>query len=157
ALVVASLVVGGILGMCSVFGNKDEEIIGFWCMVFGIGLAIFWFYVIPKMLRLANRLTYYAVTNERILIVSEFLKRSVTSFDLSTFFSLSLTENRNGGGIIRFGESQFGAGAFVLADSAREVYDLIREAQRTAKKGDRSSTSSSLDISIDERIRGERP
>lgn len=95
--------------------------------------------------------TTYAVTNERILIVSGVFSRKVESLDLKTLTDLSLTEYGNGAGRISFGHSSWleqfnlwgwpgmglhNAPAFVLTDGARRVYELIREAQSSARRRD---------------------
>ncbi|MGA8005696.1 MAG: hypothetical protein WCA17_06325 [Burkholderiales bacterium] len=94
--------------------------------------------------------TIYGVTNERILIISGLIGRKVKSLSLRTLSDLSLTERRNGEGLISFGggapfASWFGGFApwpgmesymgprFELIPNARNVYDIIREAQRSAK------------------------
>ncbi|MTV38206.1 hypothetical protein GM676_11525 [Duganella radicis] len=89
--------------------------------------------------------TFYAVTPERILIVSGVFSRQVKSLSLNTLCDVSLTEGRNGEGDITFGPqspfpSFFGnsgwPGArqqspkFELVTGAKSVYEKIREAQR---------------------------
>jgi hypothetical protein len=91
--------------------------------------------------------TFYAVTNERVVIVSGLFARSVKSLDLRTLADLSLSEGANGQGSISFGGgSNFGSMSggmsswpgsqanvgprFDLIPNARAVYDIIRNAQR---------------------------
>src|SRR5262249_19836926 len=93
--------------------------------------------------------TVYAVTSQRILIVSGVIRSKVTSLDLATLTDLSLTEHRSGGGTITFGRGQAmdrfnwwawpGMGgwqlvpSFELSTGARAVYELIRSAQQPAR------------------------
>jgi hypothetical protein len=93
--------------------------------------------------------TYYAVTNERVLIVSGLLVRQVKSLNLRTLSDLSLSESKGDHGTISFGggspfASMFGGfsgwpgmGAhlgprFELIANAKAVYETIRGAQRAA-------------------------
>lgn len=94
--------------------------------------------------------TTYGVTSERIVIVSGLLFRSVKSLNIDTLTDISLTERSSGGGTITFGalppmywwygaSNWPGAGsqqvpAFDLLHSARDVYEIIREAQRESKR-----------------------
>jgi hypothetical protein len=92
--------------------------------------------------------TYYAVTNERVIIVSSLLSRSVKSIDLRTLGEMSLSERRDGSGTIVFGgTSPFDwmsggmagwpgiqgrqASRFELIPDVRLVYETIRGAQRS--------------------------
>jgi hypothetical protein len=93
--------------------------------------------------------TFYAVTNERILIVSGVLNRKITSLNLRTLSDLSLSEGKGNEGTIFFGggsplspvfggfsswpgmESQMGP-RFELIAGARSVFETIRGAQRAA-------------------------
>ena len=93
--------------------------------------------------------TFYAVTDERVLIVSGVFSRKVKSLSLRTLADLSVTERRNGVGSVTFGGgSPFGAmfgglsgwpgaGAhqgprFDLIPQAKAVFEIIRTAQRSA-------------------------
>jgi hypothetical protein len=99
---------------------------------------------------LLRRRTYYGVTSDRIIIVTGLFARQTQSLDLETLTDLSMTEASNGGGTITFGKphlfSAFYPGAawpgwdkmstpsFELENDAREVYNLIRQAQRNASR-----------------------
>jgi hypothetical protein len=89
--------------------------------------------------------TIYAVTNERIIIVSGLFLRRVKSLNLKALPSISVTEKSDGSGTILLGETMFpfslGAGgawpgrgntvpAFEMIDDVRRVEKLIRKAQR---------------------------
>ena len=94
--------------------------------------------------------TVYAITSERVVIVSGILSRRVKSLSIDTLSDVSLTERSGGGGLITFGSTPFPYGwlvgtswpsfgqssvpNFELPDRAREIYELIREARRTATR-----------------------
>src|ERR1043165_7297034 len=91
--------------------------------------------------------TFYGVTNERIIIVSGLFLQQIKSLQLRTLTDVSLTQRSDGSGTITFGpthmmNSFFPAGAwpgtgryaspsFDLIGRAKEVYDIIRNAQKT--------------------------
>jgi hypothetical protein len=90
--------------------------------------------------------TTYGVTSERILILSGLFSQQTKSLQLRTLTDVSLTQRSDGSGTITFGPTHymnafFPAGAwpgtgryappsFDLIERAREVYDIIRHAQR---------------------------
>jgi len=93
--------------------------------------------------------TFYAVTPERILIVSGIFRSSAKSLNLRTLSDLSLTEGKNNEGTIAFGggsgslfTSMFGGlgswpgvgtymgPRFELIANAKSVFKTIRDAQR---------------------------
>jgi len=90
--------------------------------------------------------TYYALTSDRVLIVSGVFSRTIKSLSLNTLSDVSLTEGPGGKGSITFGpQSPFGSvfggasswpGAqqqsprFDSIDDAKTVYEQIRRAQR---------------------------
>jgi hypothetical protein len=93
--------------------------------------------------------TYYAVTNERVLIVSGLFGRKVQSLNLRTLSDLSLSETKGDEGTITFGGgspfgSMFGGfsgwpgmGAYLgprfeLVANAKTIFETIRGAQRAA-------------------------
>lgn len=94
--------------------------------------------------------TVYGVTNERVVIVSGLLSRQTKSLNLGSLAEISLAERSNGIGTITFGSLPFwhwmyggiawpGMGnqmvpQFELISEARVVYDLIRKAQKDAKR-----------------------
>jgi hypothetical protein len=95
--------------------------------------------------------TYYGVSNERIIIISGLFSRKIKSLNLDTLSDLSLTESRNGSGVITFGPvppwfAGYGMHGgvwpgmnivpnFEQVREAREVYEVIRVDQRNAKQG----------------------
>jgi hypothetical protein len=87
--------------------------------------------------------TYYALTNERIIIISGLFSRNVKSLNLRTLSDINLNKKWDGTGTITFGPGYPmgwtssssgwpGAGTlptFEMIKNAKEVYDKIREAQ----------------------------
>jgi hypothetical protein len=93
--------------------------------------------------------TVYAVTSERILIITSMFGRRVRSLNIETVPDVTLAERPDGGGTITFAALPpfFGPYArswpgyagtmvptFELSDQAREVYEIMREAQRKARQ-----------------------
>ena len=92
--------------------------------------------------------TYYGITNERIIIISGLFSSEVKSLQLRTLTDVSLTTRADGSGSITFGPTHYmnaffpagawpGAGrhappAFDLIERAKDVYGIIRQAQRSA-------------------------
>lgn len=95
-----------------------------------------------------RRRTYYALTNERIIIVSGISTRNVKSLDLRGLTEVNLTQTTGGRDTITFGPLiptvWFGSGysrstaqqatspQFEMINNAREVYEQIRRAQQEA-------------------------
>ena len=91
--------------------------------------------------------TFYGVTSERIIIVSGLFSQQTKSLQLRTLTDVSLTQRSDGSGTITFGPTHImnsffptgswpGTGryappSFDLIERAKEVYDIIRNAQRT--------------------------
>jgi hypothetical protein len=93
--------------------------------------------------------THYAVTNERVLIVSGLLRPTVKSLSLRSLSDVSLSESANGEGTITFGPASalsgmFGAfpgwpgmnaqlgPRFDVIPKAKSVYEVVRVAQKGA-------------------------
>lgn len=89
--------------------------------------------------------TFYALTNERAIIVSGLLNRAVKSINLRTLSDLSIDERSDGSGSIVFGPSNSTYGflrnsswpgmgqnvpSFDLIENAKDVYQRIRMAQK---------------------------
>ena len=86
----------------------------------------------------------YALTNERIIIVLGFRKRTARSFDLRTISNISLIESHDGTGTIEFGAGApplpyarfypriWSTPALESIENGKDVYELIRKAQRDA-------------------------
>jgi len=94
--------------------------------------------------------TCYGLTNERILIISGVFSRSTRSLDLESLPELSLSEGRHGGGTIALGRggspsgwlqgpgwpgmNRDGPPQLEGIPKARQVYDIIRTAQKNASR-----------------------
>jgi hypothetical protein len=89
--------------------------------------------------------TYYGVTNQRVLIITRGIGGKVKSLNLRGLSDISFSGSSNGRGVIQFGTTPwsvsnvFGnsgwpglpsAPRFELADEAKRVYELIRQAQQ---------------------------
>lgn len=91
--------------------------------------------------------TTYAVTSDRILISTGILSTTTKTLDLRTLSDITLQERRAGSGTITFGPTHPFASmyagtswpgvpqapSFEMIDGARQVYDIIREAQRASR------------------------
>ena len=117
------------------------------------GFAIFWefmvivgrFFVDAKQ----RSRTWYGLTNERAIIVSGLLSKSVKSLNIDTITELALTEKADGSGSIAFGSPLIWPGwisgsswpfmnhqpipTFESIDNAKSVYELIRKAQQNLR------------------------
>jgi hypothetical protein len=97
--------------------------------------------------------TIYAVTTERVIIQSGIFAATLQSLNLRTLTELSLSERADGSGTIVFGPAgPWGAWSYGLAwpgiprasifqriPRAREVYTVIRDAQRSVTPASASS------------------
>jgi hypothetical protein len=93
--------------------------------------------------------TVYGVTNERVVIISGLFNQSIKSINLDTLTDLSLTEKKNGTGTITLGPTnpwsmwyghaswpgldQYLTPALDSIENARDIYEMIRNAQRDAR------------------------
>jgi hypothetical protein len=148
-LIPFSLMWGGfaIFWECSVIATKAPLLFKLWGIPFvAVGIYIIFgrFYTDAKQ----RARTFYGVTTDRVLIVSGVRTRAVQSLSLRTLTDVSMTEKADGSGTImlgpNFGLGNFqmmgpwpGAGrmvlpAFQMIDGVKEVYGIIREAQRGA-------------------------
>jgi len=92
--------------------------------------------------------TFYGLTNERIILISGLFGRRTKSLNLRTLSDISLTERSDGSGTITFGPThpfgqwfapgswpgagQYAPPAFDMIDRAKEIYEVIRQTQKTA-------------------------
>lgn len=91
--------------------------------------------------------TVYAVTNERVIVISGLLKEKVTSLNIASLSDISLSEQSDGSGTVFFGPShpymgfatsgwpgsrQYMPATFDGIPNARAVYETIRQAQKAA-------------------------
>lgn len=95
--------------------------------------------------------TAYGVTAERIIIVSGIFSQQTKTLQLRTLTDVSLTQRSDGSGTITFGPAQYpnqifsagswpGAGryappSFDLIENAKDVYDIVRKAQKASAHG----------------------
>ncbi|MBW4623719.1 MAG: PH domain-containing protein [Cyanosarcina radialis HA8281-LM2] len=92
--------------------------------------------------------TFYGLTNERIIIVDGLFSPRIKSLNLRTLSDISLTERGDGSGTITFGPTHpmsnwvlpgwpgaglYASPSFDTIDRAKEIYNLIRQAQNTAR------------------------
>jgi hypothetical protein len=94
--------------------------------------------------------TFYGVTDRRVLIISGRSTQETTSLDLESLPDLSLSERYDGEGTISFGRDYPPYGWFQFSNwpgtkgywtprfegvkNVRQVYELIRKAQRDSRK-----------------------
>jgi len=146
-LIPFSLLWGGfaIFWEASVFATKAPFFFKLWGVPFvlvGIYIIFGRFFVDAR----SRAQTYYGITTERIIIVSGLFSREIKSLNLRTLTDVSLSERSDGSGTISFGPSYpmgrfFPAGSwpgagryappsFDLIEHAKDVYEIIRNAQR---------------------------
>ncbi len=120
----------------------------FFFRLWGVPFVVIGLYLIVGRFFVAAREadnTWYAVTNRRILIHGGLLRQNFTELDLARLPALQLSSVQGGIGSIIFGaSSSFGSGfvipgwpmngsqtspAFQAIPDAREVYEIIKQAQ----------------------------
>jgi len=119
-------------------------------MLWGIPFILIGLYIVFGRFivdALNRRRTFYGVTSERIIIVNGLFSQRTKSLNLRTLSDISLSERGDGRGTITFGPthpmgrwtpagwpgtSQYMAPAFDMIDRAKEIYDLIRQTQKSA-------------------------
>lgn len=90
--------------------------------------------------------TYYGVTNDRVLILSEFPTRKLKSLNLRTLSDITFSNKSDGSGSITFGPQhpmsswmggmswpgmgQYQSPMFEFIKNAKTVYETIRDAQK---------------------------
>ena len=91
--------------------------------------------------------TYYGVTNERAIIIRGLFSRQTKSLQLRAVADVSLSQRTDGSGTITFGQApmfgafsaaggswpgtgRYAAPSFDMIEGAKEVYDIVRNAQR---------------------------
>lgn len=127
----------------------------FFFILWGVPFVLVGFYIVIGRFFVDARSrarTFYAITDERILIISGIFTQHITSLQLRTLSDVSLTQYRDGRGTITFGPTHFANGliggaswpgssryaspCFDLIERAKEVYDIIRNAQKAASRYD---------------------
>lgn len=97
---------------------------------------------------LKRKSTYYGITNDRVLILSEFPTRKIKSLNLRTLSDITFSNKTDGTGSITFGPQnlmaawmggmswpgmgQYQNPEFDLIKDVKTVYDIIRDAQKRA-------------------------
>lgn len=97
----------------------------------------------------SRKRTYYAVTEQRIIIISTLFGHRVQSLNLRQLPELSLKKNADESGTISFGSTngifnfwgnsswpgarRYQVPSFEMVDNVREVYEIIQSAQQQAK------------------------
>lgn len=130
-------------------GAGDDWFMKLWGLPF---LAVGLYLIIGRFFYDAwlRRNLYYAVTNQRILVLRRRQYAKLTSRDIQSLPMLELTEHRDGTGTLAFDSDQFGysmlgrhrgfggwapnAGAntqFFRIENPRRVYELVRNQTRT--------------------------
>ena len=122
----------------------------FFFELFGIPFVVMGLYILVGRVyvdQYQRTRTFYGLTNQRVIILSGLTGRQVNSLSLQGLSDISLREGSGGGGTILLGPpgpygmmipsgwpgaNRRAAPALELADEARRIYELIREAQRSA-------------------------
>jgi hypothetical protein len=97
---------------------------------------------------LKRRSTYYGVTNDRVVILSEFPVRKLKSLNLRTLSDITFSNKSDGTGSITFGPQalmapwmggmswpgmgQYQGPEFELIKNVKAVYETVRDAQKKA-------------------------
>ena len=91
--------------------------------------------------------TYYGLTNERVIIITGLFSRQIKSLQLRTLCDISLTVRPDGSGTVAFGlqnpmatflpagwpgAKRYSAPSFEMIERAKEVYEIVRKAQKAA-------------------------
>jgi len=135
-----------IIWEANVVGGKAPVFFALWGIPFVlVGL----YFVFGRFLADARQRakTFYALTNQRVIIVSGVFSRQVKSLNLRTLSDMSLSERSNGSGTISFGSpppwwaasgmywpgmSGQSVPSFESIENPRSVYERIRSAQVAA-------------------------
>lgn len=122
----------------------------FFFMLWGIPFVLVGLYIVFGRFfvdAMTRRRTFYGITSDRIIIVSGLRSRQTKSLQLRTLSDITLTERRDASGTITFGpqnpmaqrlpsgwpgSGRYAAPAFDTIERAKEIYDLIRQTQKTA-------------------------
>jgi hypothetical protein len=134
--------VGAVAGVMNPKGNAVALFPTIPFVLIGFYLLIGRFFVDAAQ----RRRTFYALTNERIVIVSGLTSRSVRSLALRSLEQVEVSERASGRGTIAFGRSAFGSFVipgwpamrsylppmFDMIPDVAAVAKLVRDAQRAA-------------------------
>lgn len=142
------LLLGGLAivwGMSVIYDYRTGFFIPFAILFMSIGLYRMFGHLLVNAHVRAN--TCYALTNERVIIVSAPFRRRVTSLRLKTLSDIHVDVTNNGRGTIIFGPKphiyfdgwrldvqHHNSPSFDMIDNAEDVYDKICEAQKRARQ-----------------------
>ena len=120
-------------------------------LLFGSVFVVFGLYFIFGRFiadSLKRRSTYYGVTNDRVVILSEFPVRKVKSLNLRTLSDITFSNKSDSTGSITFGPQalmaswmggmswpgmgQYQSPEFELIKNVKTVYEIVRDAQKKA-------------------------
>jgi hypothetical protein len=126
---------------------KPESDPSMFMALWGIPFVLIGLYIIVGRFffdAFARSRTVYAVTNQRVLIITSVWSKEIKSLSLRTLSEMSLSERSDGSGTITFGPvpafnaawvpgwpgaNKRAAPAFRFVAGARQVHDLIQKAQ----------------------------
>lgn len=130
----------------SMFKRQTLDLVGVPFVLIGLYLVVGRFFVEAWK----RKRIFYGITTERVIAISTFFSRTVTSVNLRTLSDLTLTQRADGSGDIVLGGSVRSKGWFkgwanrrqqdeqpaleLIAD-ARRVYDILRDAHTKAQYG----------------------
>ncbi|MCB1586997.1 MAG: hypothetical protein KDI52_11985 [Xanthomonadales bacterium] len=134
------------LGMAIFIFNQAGEFEGGFIFSHMIFLIIGLYFVLGRFIvdRFIRRKTYYGITNERVIIISEFLRKITKSIDLSTLSNINLTEFQYKRGTIYLGAYTLfdtmyegmpspgtgnGVPKLEMIDEAKSVYYILKNAK----------------------------
>jgi len=121
----------------------------FFFMLWGIPFILFGLYMIVGRFFVdakQREKTYYALTSERVIILSGLFRNNIRSMRLKNLSDINISVKSNGSGTITFGAShqvdrwyswfaspgvgRYTPPEFEMIDKAKQVYDLFRKIQR---------------------------
>jgi hypothetical protein len=132
--------------------NRTSQPTPFFFALWGIPFVLIGLYMIVGRFfydAALRKKTYYAVTNQRLIILKNLFTFSLASFDLESFSNLNINERSDGSGDILFGTpsplqwmassgwynaQNYRIPGFYFIPNAREVFSLIRDTQSTARR-----------------------
>jgi hypothetical protein len=149
-LVPFSLLWGGFAFFWEITAISMKAPMDFW--LFGIPFVIIGFYIVFGRFLVKNRRkrrTFYALTNQRVLILSTFISRSLQAQFIEQIPSININVRKNGIGTITFGNTSwmnsmygntgleffssfYGINSLSFYDikNANEVYQLVNQVRR---------------------------
>lgn len=122
---------------------------GFFLLFGGMFVLMGLYFIFGRFIAdsIKRKATYYGLTNDRILILTEFPSHKLKSLNLRTLSDISLSDRSDGSGTITFGQENPMAAwmggmswpgmnqyqpMFEFVKNARSVHDMIRDAQKSS-------------------------